>query len=126
MAQFFQLFWTKANNPSSIEFEVNEMGENDLAKLHVGLAHVNPGGWTYTEGWESLNRAYSKIMSEDTKLREMAALQDRVAKLETKRTSLLDLEDSSNRVSLGSLGGALLLAGGLTLVGWRRREKGNR
>jgi len=126
VAQFFQLFWTKANNPSSIEFEAIEMGENDLAKLHVGLAHVNPGGWTYTEGWEPLNRAYSKIMSEDTKIREMAALKDRVAKLETKRTSLLDLDNSSNRASLGGLGGALLLAGGMSLVGWRRREKSDR
>lgn len=126
VAQFFQLFWTKGNNPSSIEFEAMEMGENDLAKLHVGLAHVNPGGWTYTEGWEPLNRAYSKIMSEDTKIREMAALKDRVAKLETKRTSLLDLDDSSNRASLGGLGGALLLAGSMSLVGWRRREKSDR
>lgn len=126
VAQFWQLFWTKGNQPSSIEFEAIEMGENDLAKMHVGLAHVNPGGWTYTEGFEPLNRAYSKIMSEDTKLREMAALKDRVAKLETKRTSLLDLDDSSNRVSLGGLGGALLLTGGVALVGWRRREKSDR
>jgi hydroxylamine dehydrogenase len=123
VAQFFQLFWTQANNPSSIEFEVIEMGENDLAKLHVGLAHVNPGGWTYTEGWEPLNRAYSKIMSEDTKLREMASLQQRVAKLETRRTSLLDPSDGATRASLGGLGGALLLAGGAALAIARRRGK---
>ena len=124
IAQFFQLFWTKANNPSSIEFEAIEMGENDLAKLHVGMAHVNPGGWTYTEGWEPLNRAYAKIMSEDTKLRDMAALRDRVAKLEGKRASLLDLDN--NHASLGGLGGALLLAGGVALAGWRRRGKSDR
>ena len=99
------------------------MGENDLAKLHVGLAHVNPGGWTYTEGWEPLNRAYSKIMSEDTKLREMASLQQRVAKLETRRTSLLDPSDGATRASLGGLGGALLLAGGAALAIARRRGK---
>jgi hypothetical protein len=126
VAQFWQLFWTKGNQPSSIEFEAIEMGENDLAKLHVGMAHVNPGGWTYTEGFEPLNRAYSKIMSEDTKIREMAALKDRVAKLEVKRVSLLDPDNSSTRVSLGGLGGALLLAGGVALVGWRRREKSDR
>jgi hydroxylamine dehydrogenase len=90
------------------------------------MAHVNPGGWTYTEGFEPLNRAYSKIMSEDTKIREMAALKDRVAKLEVKRVSLLDPDNSSTRVSLGGLGGALLLAGGVALVGWRRREKSDR
>jgi hypothetical protein len=36
-----------------------EMGENDLVKLHVAAAHVNPGNWTYTEGWEPMLRAYS-------------------------------------------------------------------
>jgi hydroxylamine dehydrogenase len=124
VAQFFQLFWTKGNNPSSIEFEVMEMGENDLAKLHVGLAHVNPGGWTYTEGWEPLNRAYSKIMSEDFKIREMAALQQRLAKLEVKRTGMLDPDSTTAQASLGGLGGAMLLAGAFFgLAGWRRRAK---
>lgn len=126
VAEFFQLFWTKGNNPSSLEFEVLEMGENDVTKLHVGLAHVNPGGWTYTEGWEPLNRAYSKIMSEDTKLREMAALQERVVKLEARRTGLLDLDGTGSRVSLGGLGGGMLLAGIVALAGWRRREAGER
>jgi len=126
VAQFFQFFWSKGNNPSSIEFDVLEMGSNDLTKLHVGLAHVNPGGFTYTEGWLPLNRAYAKIMSEDTRLRDMAALKDRVARLEAKRTSLLDIDNSNNRVSLGGLGGALLLAGGVALSGWRRREKSDR
>jgi hydroxylamine dehydrogenase len=126
VAQFWQLFWTKGNNPSYIEIEAIEMGENDLAKLHVGMAHVNPGGWTYTEGWEPLSRAYAKIMNEDTKLRDMAALQARVAKLEAKRVSLLDTDSTSGRASLGGLGGALLLAGGIALAGWRRRDKSGR
>jgi hydroxylamine dehydrogenase len=125
-AQFFQLFWTKGNNPSSIEFEDIAASENDLAKLHVSLAHVNPGGWTYTEGWEPLNRVYSKIMTEDTKIREMVALKDRLTRLESKRTSLLDLDNSARKVSLGGLGGAMLLAGGMALVGWRRRGKSDR
>jgi len=123
VAQFFQLFWQKGNNPSSVEYTVTEMGENDLAKLHVGVAHVNPGGWTYTEGWEALGRAYSTIMTEDTKLREMAALQERVVKLEGRRTSLFDLDDAGKKLSLGGLGGGMLLVGSLALAGWRRREK---
>ena len=123
VAQFFQLFWQKGNNPSSIEYTVTEMGENDLPKLHVGVAHVNPGGWTYTEGWEALGRAYSAIMSEDTKLREMAALQERVVKLEARRTSLFDLDDDGKKLSLGGLGGGMLLVGSLALAGWRRRRK---
>jgi hydroxylamine dehydrogenase len=123
VAQFFQLFWQKGNNPSSIEYTVTEMGENDLPKLHVGVAHVNPGGWTYTEGWEALGRAYSTIMSEDTKLREMAALQERVVKLEARRTSLFDLDDDGRKLSLGGLGGGMLLVGSLALAGWRRRRK---
>ena len=123
VAQFFQLFWQKGNNPSSIEYTVTEMGENDLPKLHVGVAHVNPGGWTYTEGWEALGRAYSAIMSEDTKLREMAALQERVVKLEARRTSLFDLDDDGKKLSLGGLGGGMLLVGSLALAGWRRRKK---
>ncbi|MBK7332740.1 MAG: hydroxylamine reductase [Betaproteobacteria bacterium] len=123
VAQFFQLFWQKGNNPSSIEYTVTEMGENDLPKLHVAVAHVNPGGWTYTEGWEALGRAYSTIMSEDTKLREMAALQERVVKLEARRTSLFDLDDDGKKLSLGGLGGGMLLVGSLALAGWRRRRK---
>jgi len=120
-AQFFQLFWTKGNNPSSIEFEAMEMGENDLVKLHVGAAHVNPGGWTYTEGWEPLNRAYAKIMQANTEIRERVALQKKVTALETKsRFAFLDFDTSEKKLSLGGLGGALLLAGGLAL--WRSRR----
>ncbi len=122
-AQFFQLFWSKGNNPSMVDLLGLDLTENLTSKLHVGLAHVNPGGWAYTQGWEQLNRAYTNIMEEDTKLREMAALKDRVAKLEAQRTSLLDLDNPSNRASLGGLGGALLLLGGVTLVRWRRHEK---
>ncbi|MCC2111499.1 MAG: hydroxylamine reductase [Hyphomicrobiales bacterium] len=121
---FFQLFWTKGNNPSAIEFEAMEMGENDLVKLHVGIAHVNPGNWTYTEGWEPLNRAYSKIMQVDTQLREMAELKEKVAKLEqTKRGDLLDLDNMHrHKASLGGIGGGLIAIGGLALLFARRRR----
>ena len=122
-AGFTQLYWSKDNNPAAIELKVLEMGENDLPKLHVGLAHVNPGGWTYTEGWGPMNRAYVEVMDENTKIREMAALQARVAKMESRRTSLLDLDSKDDKISLGGLGGGMLLAGTLALAGWRRREK---
>lgn len=121
--QFTQLFWSKGNNPASIELKVLEMAENDLAKMHVGLAHVNPGGWTYTEGWGPMNRAYVEIQDEHTKLREMAALQARVNKLEGSKTSLLDLNSTSEKISLGGLGGGMLLAGTLALIGWRKRKQ---
>jgi hydroxylamine dehydrogenase len=56
----------------------------------------------------------------------MAALQARVAKMESKRTSLLDIQSSDDKLSLGGLGGGMLLAGTLALAGWRRREKNER
>lgn len=121
--QFFQLFWTKGNNPTSVEFEAMEMGENDLVKLHVGAAHVNPGGFTYTEGWEPLNRAYAKIMQHDTQIRDAAALQERVAKLEAgSPTAMLKLDSTEKMVSLGGLGGGMLLAGSMMFWRGRRRE----
>lgn len=126
-AGFTQLFWSKDNNPAAIELKALEMGENDLAKLHVGLAHVNPGGWTYTEGWGPMNRMYVEVMDENTKIREMAALQARVAKMESgRRTGLLDLNSTDDKISLGGLGGGMLLAGTLALAGWRRRNKSER
>ena len=99
------------------------MHENDLAKMHVGLAHVNPGGWTYTEGWGPINRAYVEIQDENTRIREMVALQERVNKLEAGKTSLLDLNGTSEKISLGGLGGGMLLAGAIALIGWRNKRK---
>lgn len=99
------------------------MAENNLAKMHVGLAHVNPGGWTYTEGWGPMNRAYVEIQDEYTKMQELSALQARVNKLEGKQTSLLDLKGTGEKISLGGLGGGMLLAGALALIGWRKRKQ---
>ena len=65
-------------------------------------------------------------MDENTKIREMAALQAKVAKLEAKRTSLFDLDNPDGKLSLGGLGGGMLLAGTLALAGWRRRERSER
>jgi hydroxylamine dehydrogenase len=119
---FSQLFWSSGNNPAALELKVLEMGENDLAKMHVGLAHVNPGGWTYTEGWGPMNRAYVEVQDGNFRIREMVALQERVNKLEAKRTSLLDLDSTAEKISLGGLGGGMLLAGTLALAGWRKRK----
>jgi hydroxylamine dehydrogenase len=70
-----------------------------------------------------MNRAYVEVMDENTKIREMAALQARVAKMESGRRSSLDLDSTADKLSLGGLGGGMLLAGTLALAGWRRREK---
>ena len=123
-AQFFQLFWAKGNNPSVPEVKLLEIGENDLAKLHVGVAHVNPGNWTYTEGWEPLLGKYTEIMQADTQLREMAELKAKVAALEgVKKGGLFELDKSWSRASLGGVGGVMLLAGMVLLWGSRRRRK---
>jgi hydroxylamine dehydrogenase len=73
-----------------------------------------------------MNRAYVEVMDENTKIREMAALQAKVAKLEKGRSSgLFDLNGTGEKLSLGGLGGGMLLAGTLALAGWRRRGKGD-
>jgi hydroxylamine dehydrogenase len=74
-----------------------------------------------------MNRDYVEVMDENTKIREMAALQARVAKMESsRRSSLLDIQSTDDKLSLGGLGGGMLLAGTLALAGWRRREKNER
>ena len=82
--------------------------------------------YTYTVGWAAMNRAYVEIMDETTKLNEMVALQARVLKLEQQQASLLDLDNPDTQLSLGGLGGGMMLAGTLTLAGWRRRERKDR
>jgi hydroxylamine dehydrogenase len=73
-----------------------------------------------------MNRAYVEINDEDTKLKEKLALQERVAKLEGSRTSsLLDFDGTDGKITLGSVGGGLLLTGTLALAGWSRRKKNN-
>ncbi len=79
--QFFQIYWSKGNNPAAIELKLFEMAEDHLVQLHVSLAHQH-WGFTYTSVGPRLNRAYVEIMDEDTKLKEKLALMERVAKLE--------------------------------------------
>jgi hydroxylamine dehydrogenase len=74
-----------------------------------------------------MNRAYVEIMDEDTKLKEKLELMDRVAKLEGSKTSLLDFFDGTDgKITLGSVGGGMLLTGTLALAGWSRRKKNRR
>jgi hydroxylamine dehydrogenase len=123
--QFFQIYWSKGNNPAAIELKLFEMAEDHLVQLHVSLAHQH-WGFTYTVGWAALNRAYVEIMDEDTKLKEKLALQERVAKLEGSKASLLDFDGTDGKITLGSVGGGLLLTGTLALAGWSRRKKNRR
>ena len=120
---FFQLFWGKGNNPTAIEREHAQMWEHDLIKLYKGVTHGSQGGYTYTEGWSPLIGDYARIMDENTKIREMAALKDKVAKLEARnRSSFLELDSTGEKVTVSGLGAGLLLAGSLAVWGGRRRR----
>jgi len=124
--QFWQIYWSKGNSPTAIELKLFEMAEDHLVQLHVSLAHQYPG-FTYTVGWAAMNRAYVEIMDEDTKLKEKLMLMERVAKLEQSKTSsLLDFDSTDGKITLGSVGGGLLLTGTLALAGWSRRKKNQR
>jgi hydroxylamine dehydrogenase len=46
--------------------------------------------------------------------------------MESSRRSLLDIDGHDEKLSLGGLGGGMLLAGTLALAGWRRRERSER
>ena len=72
-----------------------------------------------------MNRAYVEIMDEDTKLKDRMLLMERVAKLEekSKTSSLLDFDSTDGKLTIGSLGGGMLLTGTLALAGWSRRKK---
>ncbi len=67
---------------------------------------------------------YTEIMQADTQLREMAALKEKVAKLEEmKRGDLFDLSQPGRKASLGGIGGGMLLIGLLMLWSWRRGRR---
>jgi hydroxylamine dehydrogenase len=129
--QFHQIFWSKDNNPASIELKLFEMAEDHMVTGHVSLAHVYWGGFTYTQGWGPMNRAYVEIMDETTKLKENLALQARVAKLEGGSAGnllarLSSLDSTEAKLSLGGLGSGMLLTGTIALAGWRRRKRNDR
>jgi len=120
---FYGLFWAEGNNPTAIERVYTEMWEHDVIKNYKGLAHFNPGNYTYSNGWASLMRDYAEIMDMDTEIREKADLEKRVRKLESKlKTSFLDLNSDADQSLLGSLGGGMLVLGTLG-YGLSRRRK---
>jgi hydroxylamine dehydrogenase len=122
--EFFQLFIAKGNNPSDVDMQFSRMWENDVIKLYKGLAHVNPGGWTYTEGWTNLLERYARIMDGDTRIREMASLKTKIAQLEeigaTQNAGLPELNSRVKQAFVGGTGTLLMLAG---VVVWRRQRK---
>lgn len=79
---FNSLFFSKGNNPTVVDRTFAEMWEQHIARYMKGLQHVNPGGWTYSHGWSDLIKDQTIINEYDTTLREKAALEQRVRKLE--------------------------------------------
>ncbi len=61
------------------------MWEQHNMKHFKGLAHANPGGFTYTDGWGKLIRSLARIRDGDTQLREKAALEERIRQLESQQ-----------------------------------------
>ena len=94
------------------------MWEHDLIKLYKGLFHVNPGGFTYTEGWSELMRDYTEIMEENTLLREKAGRKSASADVDASaQVQQSAMSDGWLRTILG----VSMIAGGIVLV--RRRRK---
>ncbi|HET6378478.1 MAG TPA: multiheme c-type cytochrome [Methylocella sp.] len=121
---FFNLFWQKGNNPSAVEYEFAEMWEHHKIKHYKGLAHANPGGYTYTDGWSQLIKSAVRINDEDARLRDIAALKSELQRIELsqKRGGLLDLDSPVER-AMALTAGALMLLGGFGLwFKWRRRS----
>jgi hydroxylamine dehydrogenase len=119
---FFQLFWAKGNNPSAVEYEFADMWEHNKIKHFKGLAHANPGGYTYTEGWSQLLKNFSKIQDENTRLREMADLKAKIAHLESPSKAQVYPLNGAARQAAG-VGGGLLIAAGLGTAFWNRRRR---
>jgi len=134
---FSSLFFASANQSTMVDRTFAEMWEQHVARYMKGLEHVNPGGWTYSHGWSDLIKDQAIINEQDTLLREKAALEQRVQKLEGKsgntKTSSFNnrggggvtlagtqLDAAHAGATLGLLGGGLLLGG---MVGGRRGKR---
>jgi hydroxylamine dehydrogenase len=121
---FFQGFIAKGNNPTAVEIEYARNCQYDLNKLYKGLAHANPGGWAYSEGWSPLVECYARIMDADTQLREMADMRVKLAAIEDRvKLGSLDLDGGIEKAAVAGLGGVMMLVGGLGLA--RRRRAAN-
>ncbi len=120
---FFQLFWARGNNPTRVERIYADMWEHDLIKLYKGLFHVNPGGFTYTEGWSELMRDYAEIMDENTRLREnVPAAPQKTSATEPRRT-LEIAETTASEIGLRFVLGTSMVYGGLVLFRRNRRKQ---
>lgn len=134
---FSSLFFSKGNNPTMVDRTFAEMWEQHVARLMKGYEHVNPGGWTYSDGWSDLVKDQTFINEQATKLRARAKLEARVSKLEGKATSNNTHGASFNNRSDGGLlmtaandprytgGGLALLGGGLVLGGFISLRRGD-
>lgn len=121
---FFNLFWHKGNNPSAVEYEFAEMWEHHKIKHYKGLAHVNPGGYTYSEGWSQLIKSAARINDENARLRDFAELKGEVQRLQqSQKRGMLDLETPYARAAAAAVGGLMVFGGVGLLVGWARRRR---
>jgi len=132
---FSSLFFADRNQTIVVDRTFAEMWEQHVARYMKGLEHVNPGGWTYSHGWSDLIKDQAIINEQDTVLREKAALELRVNKLEgAKSGAKTSSFDNAPGGLLAGLtidplfaGGTLaMLGGGLLVGGWagRRRRPG--
>ncbi len=124
---FAGLFFSAGNFPTAIDYEFAEMWEQHVMKHFKGLAHVHPGGFTYSEGWSRLIRSLARIKDTDTQLREKAALMQRVEALEAAggKQGWLDLDTPMKRAAAGGAGVTLagLGLGLMLLPAFRRRRR---
>lgn len=123
---FAGLFFSAGNFPTAIDYEFAQMWEQHIMQHFKGLAHVNPGGFTYSQGWSKLIRSLARIKDADTQLREKAALTARVEALEEGgKQGWLDLDTPTKRAAAGGAGVTLagLGLGLLLLPALRRRRR---
>lgn len=131
---FFSLFASNGNGATVVDRTFAELWEQHVADLMKAYQHVNPGGWTYSMGWSDMIKDQTIINEQDTQLRQHAALDARVAKLEARGGHAgsydnrggdgvggLAKDPRAAMAGMGLLGGVLLL-GGLASLRRRRRD----
>jgi hydroxylamine dehydrogenase len=120
----FQLFWQKGNNPSAVEYEFAEMWEHHKTQHYKALAHMNPGGYTYSGGWSQLIKSAARINDEDARLRETAEIRAELKRIATqKRGGLLELDTPFRQAAAAGVGGLALLAGVGMMLRSRRKDQ---
>jgi hydroxylamine dehydrogenase len=119
---FFQLFWQKGNNPSVVEYEFAEMWEHHKIKHYKALAHMNPGGYTYSDGWSQLIKSAARINDEDARLREAAEIRAELKRIAPKKSGGL-LDTPFRQAVAAGLGGLALVVGAGMMLRDRRRER---